>query len=176
MKRAVYVLGVLLSCLSVIPACVSTDPLAESKDTEHIDYMRKLDKPCRKVANEQLKSGDFRTAHYLLSKPLGRLYQSYIVLVSASGKSGRLILCENEMPKDPATSAASGKKLANFVGDMKKLRTTLAKSDIDFSPGSLSQGMYVRIEKSKSGLKTQEYWLGMDMVKEIAPDFTAVFN
>jgi hypothetical protein len=176
MKQPQLALLALLLPLLLFASCVTTDPLAENKDSEHISYMRKLDKPCRKVASEQLRSKEFRTAHYLLSKPLGRLYQSYIVLVGASGKTGRLVLCENEMPKEPAVDKLSGKKLAVFVGDMKKLKATLAKSDIDFGPGSLSQGMYVRLEKGKDGTKTEEFWLGMDMIKEIAPDFTAAFN
>lgn len=162
----------LFACLCLF-GCTSKSPLAEPVDTGHISYIRDLDAKCRKAAAKQLSSENERVA-YLMSKPLGRMYETYIVVLHKDGSAGKKAICQNELPQPLISDNVTKGQAKQFKVSLESFRKETR--EIDTSPGSFAKGILVILERKGSRISAKEYWLADNLVADIGDDFHDVWD
>jgi len=148
--------------------CTSIAPFSEPIDTGHVSYIRELDAKCRKTATRQLVGPNDRVA-YLMSKPLGRLYETYIVVLSKDGSAGKKVICQNELPQPLVVDDVTKAKARQFKASLDSFRKETR--EVDTSPGSFAKGILVILERKGSRIRANEYWLAENLVADIGGDF-----
>jgi hypothetical protein len=163
----------LLFAMLCLVGCTSKSPLVEPVDNKHISFIRDLDAKCRKAASRSLTSENDKVV-YLMSKPLGRLYETYILVVNGDSKPGKKIVCQNELPGSPVSDAIDRMQSKIFMANLEKFKSEIR--DIDTSPGSFAKGLLVILERKGTRISAKEYWLAENLVADIGDDFLHVWQ